>query len=488
MIDSVSSDGAGSADLKRTKRARRASSAAATNVDRLPPHSQEAELGVLGCVLLSPNDCLNECIEKFKPGAEVFYDLRHQTIFTALVEMYDKREAIDVITLQQHLKDKQLLEQVGGLAYLASLPDTVPSAANISYYLEIVFEKYLLRKMIHTCSDVVARVYDHEGEVDQLMDEVERDILKISESRVAGENATVKELVKKAINTIEDYHQRQGMLTGVPTGFTDLDKMTSGLHPGEMVVIAARPSMGKTSLAMNIAEHVAIDQKLPVGVFSLEMTSESLVLLMLCSRSRVNLRNIRDGFLAERDFPKLTGSAGKLANAPLFIDDSSGLSILQMRAKARRMSQQHGIKLFVIDYLQLLHSTARRAENRQQEIADISNGIKSLAKELEVPIIVLAQLNREMEKDKNRKPRMSDLRESGAIEQDADLIAMLYKPSSGDDDDNATNAGETEDAVAVNLLIAKQRNGPTGDVNLTFLRSFTRFENAAKISDDEVHN
>ncbi|MGN6644033.1 MAG: DnaB-like helicase C-terminal domain-containing protein, partial [Verrucomicrobiota bacterium] len=201
-----------------------------------------------------------------------------------------------------------------------------------------------------------------------------------------------------------------------------------------------------------------------------------------------NLRNIRDGFLAERDFPKLTGSAGKLANAPLFIDDSSGLSILQMRAKARRMSQQHGIKLFVIDYLQLLHSTARRAENRQQEIADISNGIKSLAKELEVPIIVLAQLNREMEKDKNRKPRMSDLRESGAIEQDADLIAMLYKPSSGDDDDNATNAGETEDAVAVNLLIAKQRNGPTGDVNLTFLRSFTRFENAAKISDDEVHN
>ena len=342
--------------------------------------------------------------------------------------------------------------------------------------------------MIHTCTDVVAKVYDFEGEVDMLMDEVERDILKISEARVVGENDTIKELVKKAITTIEEYHQRQGMLTGVPTGFTDLDKMTSGLHPGEMVVIAARPSMGKTSLAMNIAEHVAIDQKIPVGVFSLEMTSESLVLRMLCSRSRVNLRNIRDGFLAERDFPKLTGSAGKLANAPLFIDDSSGLSILQLRAKARRMHQQHGIKLFVIDYLQLLHSTARRAENRQQEIADISNGIKSLAKELEVPIIVLSQLNREMEKDKNRKPRMSDLRESGSIEQDADLIGLLYKPSSGDDDDNPTNAGETEDAVAVNLLIAKQRNGPTGDVNLTFLRSFTRFENAAKISDDDVPN
>jgi replicative DNA helicase len=486
MIDSVSSEGAGAADLKRTKRVRRAA-APATGMDRLPPHSPEAEQGVLGCILLSPNECVGECIEKFKQGAEVFYDLRHQSIFSALSDMFDKRQAIDVITLQQHLKDKQLLEQVGGVAYLASLPDTVPSAANISYYLEIVYEKYLLRKMIHTCTDVCARVYDFEGEVDALMDEVERDILKISEARVQGENDTIKDLVKKAINTIEEYHQRQGMLTGVPTGFTDLDKMTSGLHPGEMIVIAARPSMGKTSLAMNIAEHVALDQKIPVGVFSLEMTSESLVLRMLCSRSRVNMRSIRDGFLAERDFPKLTNSAGKLSTAPLFIDDSSGLSILQLRAKARRMHQQHGIKLFVIDYLQLLHSTARRAENRQQEIADISSGIKSLAKELEVPIIVLSQLNREMEKDKSRKPRMSDLRESGSIEQDADLIGLLYKPSSGDDDDNPTNAGETEDAVPVNLLIAKQRNGPTGDVNLTFLRSFTRFENAAKISDDDAH-
>jgi replicative DNA helicase len=235
---------------------------------------------------------------------------------------------------------------------------------------------------------------------------------------------------------------------------------------------------------MNIAESVAVEQKLPVGVFSLEMSADSLVLRMLCSRSRVNMRNVRDGFLAERDFPKLTGAAGKLANAPLFIDDSSGLSILQLRAKARRMHQQYGIKLFVIDYLQLLHSTAKRAENRQQEIADISNGIKSLAKELNVPVIVLSQLNRELEKDKNRKPRMSDLRESGAIEQDADLIALLYKPSSGDDEEAAPAV--EEDAVAVNLLIAKQRNGPTGDVHLTFFKSFTRFETAAKVSDEDV--
>jgi replicative DNA helicase len=237
---------------------------------------------------------------------------------------------------------------------------------------------------------------------------------------------------------------------------------------------------------MNIAEAVAIDQKLPVGVFSLEMTADSLILRMLCSRSRVNMRNVRDGFLAERDFPKLTGAAGKLANAPLFIDDSSGLSILQLRAKARRMHQQYGIKLFVIDYLQLLHSTARRAENRQQEIADISNGVKSLAKELSVPIIVLSQLNRELEREKNRKPRLSDLRESGAIEQDADLVGLLYKPSSGDDEE--AQPGAEEEALPVNLLIAKQRNGPTGDVHLTFLKSYTRFESAAKINDEDVNN
>jgi replicative DNA helicase len=359
----------------------------------------------------------------------------------------------------------------------------VPSSANLSYYLEIVQEKFVLRRLIQTCTAVVGRVYEHEGNPDKLLDEVERDILRINESRVETSSNTIKELVKRAINTIEDYHQRQGNLTGIATGFTDLDKMTSGLHEGEMIVIAARPSMGKTSLAMNIAEHVAIEQGLAVGVFSLEMTADSLVLRMLCSRSRVNMRNVRDGFLAERDFPKLTGAAGKLAKAPMFIDDSSGLSILQLRAKARRMQQQYGIKLFVIDYLQLLHSTANRAENRQQEIADISNGIKSLAKELRVPVIVLSQLNRELERDKNRKPRMSDLRESGAIEQDADLVGLLYKPSS--DDDEAGAAAE-EDAVPVNLLIAKQRNGPTGDVNLTFLKSFTRFESAAKVGDEDV--
>jgi replicative DNA helicase len=452
-------------------------------VDRLAPHSIEAEQGVLGCVLLSPSDNLGLCIEKLKSGPEVFYDLRHQHLYEVLMDMYDKKDAIDLLTIPQRLKDENQLESVGGLAYLASLPDMVPSAANLSYYLDIVREKAILRKLIQTCTTVISDVYEHEGDVEGLLDEVERNVLRISEERIESSTRSIKELVHKAINTIEEFHQRQGMLTGVSTGFADLDKLTSGLHGGEMIIIAARPSMGKTSLAMNIAEAVVIDQKLPVGVFSLEMTAESLVLRMLCSRARVNLRDIREGFLAERDFPKLTGAAGKMAGAPLFIDDTPGLSVLQLRARARRMVQQHGIKLFVIDYLQLLHSTSRRAENRQQEIADISNGIKALAKEMDVPVIVLSQLNREVEKEKNRKPRLSDLRESGSIEQDADLVGLLYKPSS---DDEEGGGSVEQDGVPVNLLIAKQRNGPTGDVNLVFLKGYTRFEGVSKVSGEDV--
>jgi replicative DNA helicase len=482
MIDSIEGEpGGDSPDFKKARR-QKAASTGGLKLDRLPPHSIEAERGVLGCVLLSPNDCIGICIEKFKVGSEVFYDLRHRTIYELLVEMYDHKEAIDLLTVQQRLKDKNQLESIGGLAYLASLPDAVPSAANLSFYSDIVREKHLLRRMIQTCTAVVGRVYEQEGEVDALLDEVERDVLRISEDRVEATSRTIKDLVKRAITTIEEFHQRQGMLTGIATGFPDMDKMTSGFHGGEMIVIAARPSMGKTSLAMNIAEHVALEERLAVGVFSLEMTAESLVLRMLCSRSRVNLRNIREGFLADRDFPKLTGSAGKLAGAPLFIDDTPALSILQLRAKARRMVQQYGIKLFVVDYLQLLHSTSRRAENRQQEIADISNGIKALAKELVVPVVVLSQLNRELEKDKNRKPRLSDLRESGAIEQDADLVALLYKPGGGDDEDGPS---AEQEAVPVNLLIAKQRNGPTGEVPLTFLKAYTRFESAAKVSPED---
>jgi replicative DNA helicase len=485
MIDSVN-EGAGfgaSADLKGGRR-QRVSLADPSRVDRLPPHSIEAEQGVLGCVLLAPHESLGTCIERLKTGVEVFYDLRHRLLYELLVGMLEAKEPIDLLTVQQRLKDRNQLDGVGGVAYLSSLCDAVPSAANLGFYLDIIREKHLLRSMIQTCTNVITRVQAHEGEVDQLLDEVERDVLRISEERVEANTRTIKDLVRRAIVTIEEFHQRQGMLTGLSTGFPDLDRMTTGFHGGEMIVIAARPSVGKTSLAMNICEHVAVDLRQPVGVFSLEMTAESLVLRMLCSRSRVNLRSVREGFLAERDFPKLTGTAGKLANAPLFIEDTSGLSILQLRAKARRMHNQYGIKLFVVDYLQLLHSTARRAENRQQEIADISSGIKALAKELNVPVIVLSQLNREVERDR-REPRLSDLRESGSIEQDADLVGLLYRPSVSNDEENAALAHEA-DALPISLLVAKQRNGPTGEVSLTFLRSITRFESASKLSADDL--
>lgn len=467
-----------SVDLQRSRRARPDRPAEAG--DRLPPHSVEAEQGVLGSVFLQPGESMGEAVEKI-PTPEVFYDLRHRTIYEVLIEMYDRREPIDTITVGQRLRDRQQLEAIGGGAYLSSLPDSVPSAANVGYYINVVREKFILRRLLQAAAAITASVYEHEGEVDSLLDHVERDILAINQIRTgAHAGADMKQLVSRAVTTIEDFHQRQGALTGISTGFPDLDRMTSGLVAGDMIVIAARPSVGKTSLAMNIAEHIAAGPTpIPVGVFSLEMTADSLVLRMLCSRARVNLRNLRDGILTERDFAKLFTASKELSQAKLHIDDTSGLSILQLRAKARRMYQQHGIKLFVIDYMQKLHSTNRRADNRQQEISDISNGVKDLAKELLVPVIIAAQLNRASVKE-NRKPRLDDLRESGAIEQDADVVILLYRPE--DDGDAPSKAN----AIPVHLLIEKQRNGPTGDVPLTFLKPFTRFESASKIHDDDV--
>ncbi len=470
-------------DLKKSRRRKREAEGTGRQplrVDRLPPHSIEAERGVLGCIFLSPNEGVGVCLERLRAGAAAFYDLRHQSLFELMVAMYDRKEAIDLITVAQRLKDANLLEVVGGLTYLSELADAVPSAANLVYYLDILHEKHVLRRMIQTCTRVVSEVYDHEGEVDALLDEVERDILKISEEREEGGVRPMKQLVRGAIDMIQEFHQRKGGLTGLPTGFIDLDRMTSGLHEGEMVVIAARPSMGKTSLAMNIVEHAAVEAGLSVGVFSLEMTSESLVMRMLCSLARVNGKAIREGFMAEADFKRLTGAAAKLSKAPLQIDDTPGLSILQLRARARRMWQQHQIKLLVIDYLQLLHSTSKKAENnRQNEVSDISNGVKALAKELKIPVIVLCQLNREMEKEKNRKPRLSDLRESGAIEQDADLVGLLYKAATEEEEEGGRE--EEGGGIPVNLLIAKQRNGPTGDIRLTFFKSYTRYETAARV-------
>ena len=449
--------------------------------DRLPPNSVDAEDAVLSCIFLAPYDCIYDCITAFRDGGQVFYDLKRRVVYELLVEMSESLDAIDVVTVMQKLTDRNQLQPVG-VDYLASLPDKVPSSANLKFYIDIVSAKYAMRRMIRAATEIVTKVYEYSGDdVEELIDQCEAEFLASTQRQTSKIAVQCMPAVQRAMTRIEAYSQNQGALSGLSTGFIDLDKMTSGMKGGEMIIIAARPSIGKSSIAMNIAEAVILEQRLPVGVFSLEMTEDQLIERAICSRARVNMRNVREGFLAERDYPKLTTSAGRIGAAPLYIDDSSGLSIMELRARARRMWQMYGIKLFIIDYLQLLHSTARKAQNRQQEIGDISRGCKALAKDLNVPVIVLSQLNRELEKEKNRKPRLSDLRESGDLEQDGDVIGFLYKPQT-DEDDN----GWEQEAVPINLLIAKQRNGPCGDIYLTFLKSYTRFESAAKISADDI--
>lgn len=447
----------------------------AQDIHRPPPHSVEAEQGVLGSMLISPRDAIAEVVEKIT--ADYFYVPAHQTVFDALVELWNTGAAIDLITFTQVLRDRNLLETVGGAAAITNLYTFVPTAANVGYYIEIVRDKYILRSIIAAGTDSVRRAYEEQDEVGNLLDEVEQRIFAVGEDRFKGKMLSMKDQVMEAIESIEKLYERKGGITGVSTGFVEFDRMTSGMHPSEMIVIAARPSMGKTALAMNIAEHVAINEKLPVGVFSLEMSSQQLVQRLLCSRARVNLQKVRDGFLGERDFPSLTAAASKLAEAKIFIDDTASLTILELRAKARRLKAQQDVQLIIIDYLQLLRSTSRRAQdNRQLEISEISAGLKGLAKELKIPVIVVAQLNRQPEQRAGGKPRLSDLRESGSIEQDADLVGLLVRPEIYEEDEEARaeKSGEAE------LIIAKQRNGPVGEIPLTFLKEFTRFEDRAR--------
>jgi replicative DNA helicase len=450
--------------------------------DRLPPHSPEAEAGVLGCLLLDADAAIPECSTI---QADSMYDLRHRHIFSAMLAMHDARIPIDTLTLSEWLQDAGKLEAVGGLAYLAALPEKVPSAAHVSAYAQIVAEKARLRTIIRAASNIVSRAYDvGEDDIEDAIDEAEQAIHRLGDTAgLTKPPPAMRDLIGRALDTIEHYHLNHGILSGLSTGFSDLDKLTCGLHPGQMIVIAARPGQGKTAIAMQIAEYVAVELKLPVGVFSLEMSADSLAIRLLCSRARVNIRNVREGFLAERDVPRLTSAAATLAGTPLYIDDADSMSIFMLRTKARRMAAQYGVKLLVIDYLQLLTSSSRKVDNRQQEIADISRGIKALTKELALPIIVLSQLNREVERDGKRRPRLSDLRESGAIEQDADVVGLLYVPKSKEDDED--DAVSNPEVGPVNLLIAKQRNGPSMvDVPLTFLRGYTRFESAASVPAD----
>jgi replicative DNA helicase len=437
------------------------------------PASLDAEMGVLSSILLSPKDTLLDVIEKGVSDTH-FHHPAHGTIFGVLMDLWKASAPIDLLTVTQSLADRNLLEQIGGPAVLANIQTFLPTAANAEYYLDIVKEKYLLRQMISVCTTSAARCYEEQGDVKTLIDDVEKQIFTVSEARINDDKIKdIKFHVNDAIESIEKLYKNKGQVTGVPTGFKKFDEMTSGLHESEMIVIAARPSMGKTALAMNIAEHVSVDHNKPVGVFSLEMSSQQLVQRLLCSRARVNLQNVRNGFLGKGDSNNLTTAAAAYMQSKMYIDDTAGLSILELRAKARRLMDRHGLSLIVIDYLQLLKSPSKRGqENRQIEIAEISGGIKALAKELSIPIIVLAQLNRESEKRGDGKPRISDLRESGSIEQDADVVGLLYRSAyyAKDEEEKAEKGGEAE------LIIAKQRNGPTGEVPLTFRSEFTRFE------------
>src|SRR5258707_2489809 len=398
----------------------------AQDIHRTPPHSVEAEQGVLGSMLISPRDTIAECVERI--NEEYFYVPAHQTIYTVLVELWNAGQAIDLITFTQVLRDRNLLEGVGGAAFVTGLFTFVPTAANVQYYLDIVRDKYILREIIAAATESVRRAYEEQDEVNNLLDEVEQRIFAVGEDRFKGQLLSMKEQVMSTLESIEKLFENKGAITGVSTGFRDLDKLTSGLHSSEMIVIAARPSMGKTALAMNIAEHAAIEMKLPVAIFSLEMSAQQLVQRMLCSRARVNLAKTRDGFLAEADFPKLTHAASKLAEAKIFIDDTAALSILELRAKARRLRAQQDVQLIIVDYLQLLRSTSRRAQdNRQLEISEISAGLKALAKELKIPVIVVAQLNRQPEQRTGGKTRLCDLREYGSIEKDADAGGVTLR-------------------------------------------------------------
>ena len=456
------------------------------DIHRVLPQSVDAERGVLSSILLDPRGVCGLAVEK-GISADHFHIPAHAIIYTTLLELWNAAKPIDIILLTQILSNRNTLDQVGGPAYVTELLSFVPTAANAEYYIDIVIEKFTLRKIIGTCTEYAARSYDEQDDVPSLLDEVEKQILEIANERYKAQLATLKDHVFEAIENIEKLYERRGSITGLSTGFTELDRMTDGLHGSEMFVIAARPSMGKTALAMNIAEYVAVDLNKAVAVFSLEMSSQQLVQRLLCSRARVNLKKIKDGFLSERDFPSITTAGAQLSACNMFIDDTAGLSILELRAKARRLKTQHDIQLIVIDYLQLLKSTSRRAQdNRQLEIAEISSGVKSLAKELNIPIVVLAQLNRNPESRTGAnsgtkgRPRLSDLRESGSIEQDADVVGLLVREEYYADGDEE----KKEMSGKATLIIAKQRNGPVGDVPLNFQKEFTRFEDGVYESED----
>ena len=442
--------------------------------EKIPPQNIEAEIAVLGSMLIE-EDALAQGIELL--GPEAFYKDAHKKIFQSVINLFNENRGVDLITLTESLTKEGNLDTVGGASYLAYLTSTVPTAANLLYHAKIVKEKYILRHLINSATQIVTDSFDHTQDVDALLDRSERLIFDITSRKFSGGVVPLKEIIRKQIDAIDKLFQRKGQVTGVATGFHEFDVMTAGLQPSDLIVIAARPSMGKSALVACIAEHVGLVLKVPTAIFSLEMSKEQLIQRMLCSCARVNAHSVRTGFLAQSDWPNLTKAAAKLSNTPIYIDDTPGISALELKAKARRLKAQFDVKLIMVDYLQLMQGP-QGSESRQQEISEISRSLKELARELHVPLIAVSQLSRAVESRVDHRPQLSDLRESGAIEQDADVVVLLlreeyYHPTE-------ENRGQAE------VIVAKQRNGPVGSFKLAFIHEYTRFENAELARREEM--
>lgn len=437
-------------------------------VDRIPPQNVEAEQSTLGSMLLD-RDAIAKVIETLDP--EDFYKETHRIIYEAIVTLFNKSEPVDLITVTEQLRQMGALDNVGGAAYITALANAVPTAANVEHYARIVKEKAILRALVKAGTQIAGLGYSSQGDVEAALDEAEQLIFRISESRSTASIVDIRTVLVQTFDRIEQLYANKASVTGLPTGFADLDEMLSGLQPAELIVIAARPSMGKTALALNIAQHAAMVERVPVLIFSLEMSKEQLAQRMLCAEARVDSQRLRKGDLRSDDWPRLSRALGDLSEAPVYIDDTPTITALDIRARARRLRAEKGLGLIVIDYLQLIQGSGR-AENRQQEIAEITRSLKSLARELNIPVIALAQLSRAVETTNEKKPLLSHLKESGEIEQSADVVAFIYREDYYKPDTERKNIAE--------IIVAKQRNGPTGTVELRWNASITRFENLEK--------
>src|SRR5262245_10189137 len=435
--------------------------------ERTPPHNLEAERSVLGAILLH-NDAFNLAAEVIDSAD--FYREAHRRIFDKMVKLYERGAAIDLVTLKEELGRSGDLDEVGGPAYISALVDGVPRSTNVEYYARIIKEKATLRNLIFSANKILATAYDAEEEADVILDQAEHAIFAIADDKVRDGFVSLRDLAQSSLETIEQLHARKELITGVPTGFTDLDEMTSGLQKSDLIIVAARPSMGKTSLVLNIAQHVGTKTDRTVGIFSLEMSKEQLFLRMLTAEARIDAQRMRRGYLGERDWGRLSQALGTLSEAKIFIDDSPSIGVLEMRAKCRRLAAEHGLDLVIVDYIQLMQGRGR-FENRTLELGSMSRSLQGRAKALNVPIVVLSQLSRAPEARSDHKPQLSDLRESGALEQDADVVIFIYRQDMYRDKSEEPDEGE---GVA-ELIIGKQRNGPTGVVKLAFIREFTRF-------------